>query len=393
MKKITLMIGVLSCMFLLKTHAQDTLQLTKKDSIIVSSYMAGLGINFVDDSGDVYNGLFDVKEEWNAVSFPSRLSIGRYFKSGLGIEAIGTYNKFKVGKTIDAAVNTEESEYYAIDTRLSYDLNKLIGQTAWFDPYIGVGLGFTEANNMSRGTYNAIIGFRTWLSDNWAIDLNSSGKWAMGDKGATNHLQHAAGVVYQFGIEKELSKKGKKKLAEILALEQEKQRVQDSITTANRLKEEALLAERLAEAKEKERLAAAAEKAKLDAENQRKLALENSIKDLGFVYFALNSSYLNQDSKTMLDALSEILMKEATIELKVVSHTDSRGASTYNQWLSERRVQRTREYLISKGISAERLSYEGVGEAQLLNECDDTIYCPEEKHKINRRSEFIVTKL
>ncbi len=392
MRKITLLLGVLSCSFLVSTYAQDSLQLTEKDSIVISSYMAGLGFNFVDDSGNVYDGLFNIKDEWNAVSFPSRISIGRYFKSGIGIEAIGTYNKYKVGKTIDAAINTEETTYYAIDTRLSYDLNKLIGQTAWFDPYVGIGLGYSEANNMSRGTYNAILGFRTWISDRWGIDINSSGKWAMGDKGATNHLQHSAGVVYQFGIEKGLSKKGEEKLAQILALEQEKQRVQDSIANANRIKEEALMAERLAAAKEKERLAAI-EKAKIDAENQRKAALENSIKELGYVYFDLNSSYLNQESKAVLDSMALILEKESTVVLKIVSHTDSRGASTYNLWLSERRVQRTRDYLIDAGIAPDRLTFEGVGEEQLLNECDDTTYCPEEKHKINRRSEFIITNL
>lgn len=353
--------------------------------------MAGLGFNFVDDSGDIFNELFEVEDQWNAVAFPSRISFGRYFKSGFGIEAIGTYNKYKIGKFIDNQTNTKESNYYGIDTRLSYDLNKLVGETAWFDPYVGLGLGFTQANNMSRGTYNAIIGFRTWFSDHWGLDLNSSGKWAMGDKGASNHLQHSAGLVYQFGIEKGLTKKGEEKLAQILALEREKQRVQDSIATVNRLKDEALLAERLAVEKEKSRLAAI-ENEKISEENQRKAAIENSIKELGYVYFDLNSSYLNQESKVLLDALFEILKKQPSIALRVVSHTDSRGANTYNQWLSDRRVKRTANYLIDKGISAERLDVEGVGEAQLLNDCDDTTYCPEEKHKINRRSEFIITK-
>ena len=392
MKKITLVLAVLTCVFISNLRAQDSLQLTKKDSIVVSSYMAGLGYNFVDDSGDVADGLFNFSDEWNAVAFPSRLSIGRYFRSGIGLEAIASYNKYKVGKTIDGIVNRKESTYYAIDSRLSYDLNKLIGQTAWFDPYIGVGLGYTEANNVSRGTYNAIAGFRIWFSDHWGIDLNSSGKWAFGNSDASNHIQHSAGVVYQFGIEKDLSKKGKEKADLIEALEKEKQRELDSIATANRLKEEALLAKRLAEEKEAAALAAV-EREKLDAENQRKTDVENSIKELGFVYFDLNSSYLNTASKPVLDALAEILIRESTVTLKVVSHTDSRGTSKYNKWLSDRRVKRTRDYLISKGVPEDRLSFEGVGEAGLLNECDDTVYCPEEKHKVNRRSEFIITKI
>jgi len=152
------------------------------------------------------------------------------------------------------------------------------------------------------------------------------------------------------------------------------------------------LAERLAAEQEKARLAAI-EKEKIDAAKQRKLDLEQSIKDLGFVYFALNSSYLNKDSKEVLDALAKILEQESSVELSIVSHTDSRGNAKYNQWLSERRVQRTKEYLVTKGVSELRLTSKGVGEEQLLNECDDTTYCPEEKHKVNRRSEFYIIKL
>ena len=137
---------------------------------------------------------------------------------------------------------------------MSYDLNNLIGHTAWFDPYVGVGVGYTDANNEARGTYNATIGFRTWFSDRFGLDFNSSGKWRMGNTG-TNHVQHAAGVVYQFGIEKGLSKKGAEKLALIDAMEKEKQRVTDSIQAAKEAEELQAMAARLAQEKEQARLA------------------------------------------------------------------------------------------------------------------------------------------
>ena len=152
------------------------------------------------------------------LAYPTRASIGRYFKSGIGVEGFASYNKYKVGKFIDGETNLVETDYFGLDARLSYDLNKIVGETAWFDPYIGVGLGYTDANNQPRGTYNAVVGFRTWFTDQWGLDLSSSGKWAIGDTGATNHLQHAAGVVYRFGIEKGLSKKGEEKLAMIQAV-------------------------------------------------------------------------------------------------------------------------------------------------------------------------------
>ena len=207
MKKITQTLLVLLCLAVHPVIAQEIPQLTSKDSIVQSSWMLGLGYNIVDDSGDVFNGLFDVNTQWNALAYPSRVSVGRYFKSGIGLEAIGSYNKYKVGKIIDGRVNSDETDYLALDARVSYDLNKIIGETAWFDPYVGVGLGYTDANATPRSTYNAVIGFRTWISDRWGLDFSSSGKWRTGNKG-TNHIQHSAGVVYQFGIEKGLSKKG-----------------------------------------------------------------------------------------------------------------------------------------------------------------------------------------
>ncbi|MEH6681795.1 MAG: OmpA family protein [Sediminicola sp.] len=362
-------------------------ELTSKDSIVVSSWMVGLGTNIVDDSGFMFEHLFEVEDAWHAVPFPSRISIGRYFRSGIGLEAIGTYNKYKEGKVVDRAVNMEDKDYFGLDARLSYDLNKLVGQTAWFDPYVGAGIGYTDANDVSRGTYNAVIGFRTWFSDRIALDLSSSGKWSMGNK-ASNHIQHAAGLVYQFNMEKELSKKGKEKLALMEELANERQRVADSTAAADRAKE---LAEQLARQQEADRIAAAA-KAKADAEMKRRTDLENEIKALGNVHFALNSSYLNNGSKEILNKLGAILHREPTVYLEVSSHTDSRGEESYNLWLSKRRVDRTIDYLVEQGIATDRLTAEAHGENDLLNECDDHTYCSEEKHFVNRRSEFKVIK-
>lgn len=371
------------------SYAQENLQIKPKDSVVKSSWIVGLGFNAVDDSGDAFNDFTTIKGQWNAVAFPSRVSIGKYFKSGLGLEAIGTYNNYKKGNIIDGIVNPESISYYGLDTRISYDLNKLIGETAWFDPFIGVGLGYADANNTPRGTYNAIIGFRTWISNRWALDLSSSGKWSFGNE-ASNHIQHAASVVYQFGIEKGLSKKGLKKLAMIEVLEREKQRVADSLASEQRARDEDALAKKLDEEQEKARLASM-EKVKLDAKNQRKQKIKDAIDALGYVYFDFDSSYLNKNSKSVLSALSDLLKSTPSITLKLGSHTDSRGTSEYNKWLSERRVGRTKEYLVSQGINLNRLATEAHGEDHLTNECNNITRCSAEKHRENRRSEFVIT--
>ncbi|WP_411032166.1 OmpA family protein [Spongiimicrobium sp. 3-5] len=384
--KITL--HVLIVLMVNQLSSQD-LQLTAKDSIIKRSWIVGLGFNAVDDSGDAFNDFTTIKDQWNAVPFPSRLSIGRYFKSGIGLEAIATYNRYKEGNIVDNAINMEDKDYFGLDARLSYDLNKIIGETGWFDPYIGAGLGYTDANDIGRGTYNAVVGFRTWFSDRWGLDFNSSGKWAFGND-VTNHIQHAAGVVYQFETEKGLTKKGQEKLALIEALEKENQRVADSTALAKKAEEEAkALAEQLAREKERKE---AEEQARLAAQ-KRIQDIENQVKALGYVYFDLNSSYLSKEYKGLLDQLYAIMQENPTLIIKVTSHTDARGTDKYNVWLSERRVKQTMDYLFTKGITEDKLQGEAFGEEKLTNECKDGVYCSEEKHRKNRRSEFIVVKV
>lgn len=369
---------------------EEELQITAKDSIVQSSWIIGLGVNAVDDSGNVFDGLFNVGDEWNMLPYPSRISVGRYFKSGFGFEAIGTLNRYKEGKTIDNRVNPEDKTYYGIDARITYDLNKIVGETGWFDPYVGIGAGYTEANDIGRGTYNAVVGFRTWFSDQWGLDFNSTGKWAMSQAdGASNHLQHAAGVVYQFGIEKGLSKRGEEKKELLAAIEKEKQRQQDSIADVNRLKEEALLAERLKKEEEAAALAAA-EKAEQEKEAARRNALKEKVENLGEVLFKFNSSYLTSNDKSVLDALIQILEENPTLVVEVTSHADARGPDPYNQWLSERRLERTLAYLYEKGVANDRVKGEAKGERELKNDCGNGVPCPENKHQENRRSDFRV---
>lgn len=375
--------------FALSTVNAQDMELTKKDSIVQSFWLVSLGTNIVDDSGDEFGDLLDLQDGWNMVPFPSRISVGRYFKNGLGLEAIGTYNKYKEGKIIDNVVNPEDVDYFGLDFRVSYDLNMILGETGFFDPYIGIGAGYTDANNQGRGTYNAVVGFRTWFSDHWGLDFNSSGKWTMDTANSSNHIQHALGVAYRFEVEKGLSRKGEEKLALLEEMEKEQQRVQDSIANAER--EARLLAERLQKEKEAAELAAA-EKAKKDAEEARRAALQNKINNLGNVYFKLNSSYLTQKDKELLDQLVGIMESEPNLAIKVTAHTDSRGTDQYNQWLSERRAERTVDYVLSKGISADRISHEAFGETQLVNECSDGVRCTEEQHSKNRRSEFLIIR-
>ncbi len=110
------------------------------------------------------------------------------------------------------------------------------------------------------------------------------------------------------------------------------------------------------------------------------------------IYFDYDKWNIRSDSKKVLDKLALKLEKYKSVYIKISSHTDSRGTDSYNQVLSERRAESTRNYLALVGyVNARRMQFIGFGESQPLINCDDKV-CTEEEHQTNRRSEFEIVK-
>lgn len=111
---------------------------------------------------------------------------------------------------------------------------------------------------------------------------------------------------------------------------------------------------------------------------------------LSDIYYDYNSATLRDGSKLILDTLYMLLEENPNIVIELSSHTDSRGSDKYNLDLSQQRAESCVDYLISKGIQAERLQAKGYGEEKLLNDCGNKAKCSDEQHQINRRTEFRV---
>jgi outer membrane protein OmpA-like peptidoglycan-associated protein len=108
----------------------------------------------------------------------------------------------------------------------------------------------------------------------------------------------------------------------------------------------------------------------------------------------LEKHFIRPEAAGELDKIYGVMNEYTSIVIKIESHTDSRGSDAYNEALSDRRAKSTRDYLISRGIDARRIeSAIGYGENRLLNECSSGVKCSNEKHDINRRSEFIITEM
>jgi outer membrane protein OmpA-like peptidoglycan-associated protein len=80
------------------------------------------------------------------------------------------------------------------------------------------------------------------------------------------------------------------------------------------------------------------------------------------------------------------LKEHPDLEIRIESHTDSRGSDEYNMLLSKKRAKAAFDYVVAKGIDSKRLLYQGYGETKLLNNCTNGVECTEEQHEVNRRS-------
>ncbi len=82
----------------------------------------------------------------------------------------------------------------------------------------------------------------------------------------------------------------------------------------------------------------------------------------GGVLFASAKWELLPAARVKLNQVAEALIKEDPLSKIVVEgHTDSQGGTDFNQKLSEQRAEAVREYLVSRGIAADRLTSEGFG--------------------------------
>ena len=103
------------------------------------------------------------------------------------------------------------------------------------------------------------------------------------------------------------------------------------------------------------------------------------------VNFEYNSSRLTPRARAILDEVAEELKNYPNVKVQVEAHTDSKGSSQYNLWLSKARAQSVIDYLVSRGISSRRLIPIGFGETKPI-----ASNATEQGRALNRRVEFRV---
>lgn len=111
------------------------------------------------------------------------------------------------------------------------------------------------------------------------------------------------------------------------------------------------------------------------------------------INYELNSALITAESKSIIDEnLLKLMSSKPGLRIEIMSHTDSRGDDTYNMVLSQQRAQSVVNYLVSNGISRNRLVARGYGESRLKNNCRNGVECSDVEHHANRRTEFRIMR-
>jgi peptidoglycan-associated lipoprotein len=112
----------------------------------------------------------------------------------------------------------------------------------------------------------------------------------------------------------------------------------------------------------------------------------NKNSPLKAVFFELDSSDLNAPAQRALDEDAALLKRYTGWAVTVEGHCDERGTAEYNLALGERRAVAARAYLVSIGISADRLRIVSYGKEFPFDAGHD-----EGAWAKNRRAHFVIT--
>jgi peptidoglycan-associated lipoprotein len=106
---------------------------------------------------------------------------------------------------------------------------------------------------------------------------------------------------------------------------------------------------------------------------------------LKIIYFDYDRFTIRDDAKPVLEANSAWLNKFSSAKILIEGHCDERGTEEYNLALGEKRAQSTMDYLVSLGISPQRVKIISYGKSQPLDSGHT-----EMSWQKNRRAQFLI---
>ncbi|WP_142784708.1 OmpA family protein [Changchengzhania lutea] len=171
-----------------------------------------IGVNAVDvypvgedtPQGEYFDEYFNAEDHWNILPSLSTISVSKYLGDGFSFGVAGSLNKIdKFGDNVNPLTGEEtvnsvdDLSYYGVDGTIKYSFGELLN-TQTFEPYLGVGGGYTWIDEIGAGTLNGTLGLNIWFSENIGLTLQSAYKHSFEDY-LPKHFQHTAGISIKFG--------------------------------------------------------------------------------------------------------------------------------------------------------------------------------------------------
>ena len=115
----------------------------------------------------------------------------------------------------------------------------------------------------------------------------------------------------------------------------------------------------------------------------------DAIEILEAVYFDSGKATIKSNSFGVLDQVASVLKSSKRIKrIEIQGHTDSKGDTAKNQDLSQRRAVAVQEYLVAKGVAADRMTAKGYGEMRPIAD-----NATKSGRAYNRRVEFLILEV
>ncbi|MDO1500605.1 OmpA family protein [Winogradskyella maritima] len=376
--------------------------------------------------GPYFDEFFNLTDHWN-IGFP-KLTVSRYLGNNFSIQVGGSYNKISKWGELpgDESVAVDDLTYIGVDGMINYSLTGLFNTTK-FDPYIGLGGGYTwieegqfntfstaggTDNLVGAGTVNGTVGIKYWFADAVAVNLQTMYKHSFQDY-LTPHAQHSLGIVVQFGGPKEDNEPEEAEVIDTdgdgIPDETDACPTEAGPASTNGCPDSDGdgVADKDDECPTVAGLQAYDGCPDTDGDGYPDNidecptvsgtengcpAKEEEVEETTpagtttkAVTFAFDESYLDGDAKEKLDELVN-MADNSIYNITVEGHTDSIGSNAYNQGLGMRRAQAVKDYLVSKGLSENLITITSEGETEPVasNNTDAG-------RAQNRRSEVTIT--
>lgn len=160
-------------------------------------WKVSVGLNTVGSPG-THNPVGQISEF--AFQFPLAVAIEHQWSEEFAVEQDISLNGFKAGAVLDGSkILDKRLTYFSTNTNLKWYFTDYLFDLEYLDLYISGGLGIFTMDKTNTSA-NLSAGAQYWFSDNIAVRLQSTAKFASNHKNeyyANNHFQHVLQIVFR----------------------------------------------------------------------------------------------------------------------------------------------------------------------------------------------------